>query len=262
MCILLSSEHPVSIKYGQYKKKSSATQCFKGASCYQEQLPCCSVIKERIIIRKVWSVAWQCVEASALQWGIFELRDLQKGLINLPMVEACWPFNLTCLLCRQQLLLASCLLYGIMEQERNWSLLFFEEDSYTYPDRTWFQISASLLWLAVVKHRQLYGRTETVEVDSLHEGGEHVWESRWHKTWVNRMEDWGKILFWEKGGNCSVVEVTEIKYGCYCSGWKWFKGEVKRGGDKCSPSNRRSKVEGVGLPRQGDWDVRDLSTGN
>lgn len=41
-----------------------------------------------------------------------------------------------------------------------------------------------------------------------------------------------------------------------------MKREGKRGGDKCSSSDRRSKVDGAGLPRQGDWDVRDLTTAN
>lgn len=211
-CIFcLSCDHPA--QYGQYKKKSSATQCLTRHLVTKNSLPCCSVIGERIITRKVWPDGWR-LQASALQWGIFELRGLPKGLIDLPMVQACWPFNLTCLLCRQQLSLACCLLPGIMEQERKWGLLFFEEDSYTYPDRSWFQISASLLWLAVVEHRQPYGSTETVEVDTLHEGGEHLWESRWHKAWVNRMQDWEKILFWENGRNWGVIEVTEIKHGC------------------------------------------------
>lgn len=55
----------------------------------------------------------QRLQASAL----FEIMGLQERF--LPVVDMCWPFNLTHPLCSQQLSLASCLLCGIMEREGN-----------------------------------------------------------------------------------------------------------------------------------------------
>lgn len=99
----------------------------------------------------------QRLRASAL----FEVMGLQERFP--PVVYMCWPFNLPCPLCSQQLSLAICLLCGIMEQEGKWDLWFFEVDSCTCPDRSWFWASAQ--WLAVVEPRQPYGWTGTVEMD-------------------------------------------------------------------------------------------------
>lgn len=80
---------------------------------------------------------------------LFEVMSLQERF--LPVVHMCWPFNFTCPLCSQQLSLASCLLFGIMDREGKWDLCFFEVDSCTCPDRSWFWASAQ--WVAVVEHR-------------------------------------------------------------------------------------------------------------